>query len=860
MIVAMDLNASPVPEEEEDNFEGHTVEEYSATEERVESAVDIARREREERKRRLKRERPDEKPVHVSQSPGYDQLLPTKTLKSYESSRLPPGWLDCPSFGQEICYMVPSKVPLGESFNDCIFPGKRYSFKQVIHQQRVLGRKLGLVIDLTNTSRYYPVSDLKKEGIKHVKIQCKGRDSVPDNLAVNQFVYEVTQFLVRQKHSKKYILVHCTHGHNRTGYMIVHYLMRSMSMSVTQAIKKFADARPPGIYKPDYIDGLYTFYHEKKPEMVVCPPTPEWKRSSELDLNGEAIPDDDDDGILDPQLHNFYIIKLILDTGNKLFDVLDESWVCPFTLKHFCLLCYEGKDMEGETACKGAEGGGDGGEGGGSVAEAIRATFSVAGGVVGITSYFLGRICPHFLQSENHETDTLMTNDDVLGDEIPTEQQEAFRQFCYQSLKLGVGARGHAQFPGSHPVSLNRDNLQLLRQRYYYATWKADGTRYMMLITMDGCYLIDRNFNFRRVQMRSGSRATKFLSLLFTYAKSFVMFSTTSPKLNRLLYKELNFHISVFIRSMYRTNFSTLGSILFEGNQQASHSSFVLRIFQPIPLEVPKLAIFGLGEKTHHFTLLDGEMVIDTLPDSHKQERRYLIYDMMAINQVSIIERPFYERWKMLEKEVIEPRNQERQNGYKSKNPYYRYDLEPFRVRRKDFWLLSTVNKLLKEFIKRLSHEADGLIFQGWDDPYVPRTHEGLLKWKYAELNSVDFLFEVDGDRQLLYIYERGKKKLMEGNTVAFGDGSDPSLYSGKIIECSRNPDTQEWVFMRIRTDKSNPNEFNTYKKVLRSIRDNITQDDLLDEINEIIRLPMYADRIQIDSKANQHAAMARRR
>lgn len=47
-----------------------------------------------------------------------------------------------------------------------------------------------------------------------------------------------------------------------------------------------------------------------------------------------------------------------------------------------------------------------------------------------------------------------------------------------------------------------RDNLQLLRQRYYYATWKADGTRYMMLITMDGCYLIDRNFSFRRVQMR----------------------------------------------------------------------------------------------------------------------------------------------------------------------------------------------------------------------------------------------------------------------------------------------------------------------------------------------------------------------
>lgn len=46
----------------------------------------------------------------------------------------------------------------------------------------------------------------------------------------------------------------------------------------------------------------------------------------------------------------------------------------------------------------------------------------------------------------------------------------------------------------------------------------------------------------------------------------------------------------------------------------------------------------GLGERTHHFTLLDGEMIIDTLPDSQKQERRYLIYDLMAINQVSVIE------------------------------------------------------------------------------------------------------------------------------------------------------------------------------------------------------------------------------
>ncbi|KAL3569682.1 hypothetical protein D5086_029572, partial [Populus alba] len=526
--------------------------------------------EREERRKRMRNENLEDRPAHLSRQPVHDHLFLSKHYKSYDRSKLPAGWLDCPAFGQEINCIVPSKVPLGEAYNDCIPPDKRYSFKQL------LGRNLGLVIDLTNTTRYYSTTDLENEGIKHVKIYCKGHDAVPENTDVDTFVYEVMQFLLPQKHTKKYILVHCTHGHNRTGYMIVHYVMRSQPMSVTQAIKIFADARPPGIYKPDYIDALYS-YHERKPEMVVCPPTPEWKRSSEFDLNGEAVPDDDDD-----------------DGGSA-------------------------KNLH-----------------------------------------------------DNHEMDVVMTNDDVLGDEIPNDQLGALRQFCYQMLEL----------------------------------------------------------------------------------------------------------------------------------------------------KIPK------------------------------QERRYLIYDMMAINQVSVTERPFHERWKMLEKQVIEPRNKERCHFSQSRNPYYRYDLEPFRVRRKGFWLLSTVTKLLKECIPKLSHDADGLIFQGWDDPYVPRTHEGLLKWKYPEMNSVDFRFEVDDDdRQLLYLNERGTKKLMEGHRVAFKDDLDPSSYSGKIIECSWDSEEHVWVCMRVRTDKSTPNEFNTYEKVMRSIKDNITEDVLSNEIYEIIRLPMYADRIRIESK-----------
>ncbi|CAN1171937.1 mRNA-capping enzyme [Linum perenne] len=644
----MDLNALPHPEDEEDNTERH-VEEYSAP---VETSVQLARREREERRIRLRNASSDDRRAPVPRQPVQGQ------------SRLPPGWLDCPPAGKEICGIIPSKVPLGEMYYADVPPGKRYSSEQVIRRQR----KLGLVIDLTNTTRYYSSNEFKNYSIKYVKIQCRGRDAVPENVAVNQFVYKVMEFQSLENLQKKHILVHCTHGHNRTGYMIVHFLMRTQMMSVTEAIAKFAEARPPGIYKPDYIDALYAFYHEKKPRNISYPLVPEWKRSSEFDLN-----DDYDDGVSAPPPLN-----------------------------------------------------------------------------------------------KNQEMNTNMTNDDILGDDIPVEQLNILRQECYQMLNLSMsGNPKYLKFPGSHPVSLSSENLVLLKQSYYYATWKADGTRYMMLIKRDGCYLIDRCFNFRRVQMR-----------------------------------------------------------------------------------FPCMS----GGNVHHFTLLDGEMVIDTDPNTQKQTRRYLVYDLMAINNLSVVEWLFSERWKMIERDVIVPRTSREIN--QSMNPYYDYGNEPFSVITKQFWFLSDVKKLLKVFIpKTLTHKSDGLIFQRWDDPYFPRTDEYLLKWKYPEMNSVDFLFEAGpGVQQSLYLFDRGKKRILDGSSVVFSDDDgDTCSFSGKIIECSYNSEKEVWEFMRVRPDKSTPNEFSTFCKVMKSIKDNITEDVVLDKILEIVKLPSYVYRTNSDIEAHRH-------
>ena len=57
-----------------------------------------------------------------------------------------------------------------------------------------------------------------------------------------------------------------------------------------------------------------------------------------------------------------------------------------------------------------------------------------------------------------------------------------------------------------------------------------------------------------------------------------------------------------------------------------------------------------------------------------------------------------------------------RERGYLNSKPpenfLYRYELESFGLRRKEFWPLDKSNTLLKDFIPKLTHESDGLILQ----------------------------------------------------------------------------------------------------------------------------------------------------
>lgn len=609
-----------------------------------------------------------------------------------DSSGMPAGWIACPKMGKPIWRFIPMKVPLGAAFNSLIpNPEDRFNVEDAIQEARRILQDVkipmvdqngvqvqvpaqcSMVIDLTNSNRYYRRQAWEDAGFYHLKIPNRGRGEVPAAQAVNDFVFEVQSYI--NSNPAGYILVHCTHGFNRSGFMIVSHLMRILSNETTtveKALKMFSDARSPGIYKMYYIRHLFRYYHMKMPANFPHVGVPEWKGG-----------DDDDE-----------------DEEDNADEGLEET--CEgMHLSH--------DDIIGEVVCE-------------SEANWVRGL---------LMQYVLGRECVH-----------------------------------------GEGA----MFPGSQPVSLARSNLHLLSERRYWVTWKADGTRYLILLHRAGTYLIDRSNAVRRVQMR-----------------------WPSPLPRR-------------------------------GKNDPQ----------------PKAPIGGL----HQGTILDGEMIVDEDLVTGKKTRRFLAYDILVINGEIVTRHPWKERWTFIDTFVDHPRRKEMEeisNGnWKMR---YEYGKEAFRFRKKLFWHLSQSKQVIENVIPRdLSHEADGLILQPYDDPYVPLTCHELLKWKFAHMNSVDFKLRIGPGGtlhlQLLHPTKHGAAvvKDLEGAKVTFPEGESHLAYDGKIIECTWDKESQSWHFMRDRRDKALPNAEAVYHKVWASIQDDIREEDLLQAIESSLKSDIYRE------------------
>lgn len=308
----------------------------------------------------------------------------------------PPRWLHCPRKGQIIIdKFVPFKTPLDGRYDDDVPEECRFTVDMLLESMKVYKKKLGLVVDLTNTTRFYNSKDVEDKGVRYVKMQCRGHGETPSKEQTEAFIQLCARF-INQK-PLEVIGVHCTHGFNRTGFLIVSYIIEQLDWSVEAAVSLYAQARPPGIYKQDYLQELFQRYGDID-DTPSAPPLPDWCNETE-----EGI---DDDG------------NVIAEDGSEQNG--------------------SRKRFKREVMKKNAK------------------------FVDGVTSV------------------KQVTDQPRLRD-----VQSRVQDMC--------GWKGSG-FPGSQPVSMDISNLDYLRQKPYKCSWKADGTRFLMLIDgKEKVFMLDRD-------------------------------------------------------------------------------------------------------------------------------------------------------------------------------------------------------------------------------------------------------------------------------------------------------------------------------------------------------------------------------
>ncbi|TDH70011.1 hypothetical protein CCR75_006771 [Bremia lactucae] len=207
-------------------------------------------------------------------------------------NRVPCNWVDVAKMGTIVgtSRFVPLRVPLDAKYTPQLYEnsGEIWTPADFLELQKAQHLNIKMIIDLTNTFKYYDgVEEFKESGVQYVKLKIEGFNAPPDIRDVANFMKTVDEFLANEPNGT--IAVHCTHGLNRTGYLLVTYMVKRLGYTVTEALEAFMAARPPGLIKHMYVRDLYTRLGEG--EDAKLPELPEWASAKYGERATEKIRD-----------------------------------------------------------------------------------------------------------------------------------------------------------------------------------------------------------------------------------------------------------------------------------------------------------------------------------------------------------------------------------------------------------------------------------------------------------------------------------------------------------------------------------------------------------------------------------------
>lgn len=125
------------------------------------------------------------------------------------------------------------------------------------------------VIDISHESPVYNPAQMEKGGIHYCKQPTVSKipptpDETRDFIAlVDRLQKEIDDQMEKRddpSSPRPLVGVHCHYGYNRTGFLIVCYLIEQLGFGVQDAIDEFNRCRPPGIRHGHFIDTLFVRY------------------------------------------------------------------------------------------------------------------------------------------------------------------------------------------------------------------------------------------------------------------------------------------------------------------------------------------------------------------------------------------------------------------------------------------------------------------------------------------------------------------------------------------------------------------------------------------------------------------------
>jgi len=216
----------------------------------------------------------------------------------------------------------------------------------------------------------------------------------------------------------------------------------------------------------------------------------------------------------------------------------------------------------------------------------------------------------------------------------------------------------------------------------------------------------------------------------------------------------------------------------------------------------------NLPKNAYDGTILDGELCEGGL---------YLAYDGIFVCGEPVGHMNFIDRYGVIERCI------KRIIAMKS---------DPHRVRLKIFHALADFETFQREYLPNVQQRVDGLVFTPVYEPVKMGTHETMFKWKPRDHNTIDFQMKRDTHRPgvwRLYVQDKGQL-VFESE---FQNYEEPWFREDAIVECQYMVDHAPmwWRPIKLRTDKTHPNNRRTFYRTLVNIKEDIQ----MSEFNNIV-------------------------